>query len=251
MQEKTVQEAQSAIEAALAGLRDLASQLPEALKPLLQLAPPKGARVQVSLRHLKKDRQVKRSAPLHSWRADSGTVSISYELGEIERFPRYPEETQANIAITQGAVPPVPQTEVRVGDLVRGLASLGVPVLPRGEDRASDLVRALAEAERDPQFGFVSLKWFRDSFLPHQGLQWAAAPEHRHKALVEAINKNWILTTKVANPKNPQFPVTAIRLNRLLPEVRKILDQDGGNSAFMPITIPGESLSETVLRERR
>ncbi len=123
---------------------------------------------------------------------------------------------------------------------------------PRAEDPARDLMLALARAEQDPQLGFVSLKWFRDTYLPRQGHAWDVAPDARQRVLVEAINRGWILTSKVANPKNPQYPVTAIRVNRPLADVRRILDQEAGfASPFAPITIPGERLSETVLRERR
>ena len=115
-----------------------------------------------------------------------------------------------------------------------------------------DLLRALEKAEHEPQFGFVSLKWFRDVYLPRQGYSWAAAPESRQTVLVEAINRRWILTSKVANPKNPQFPVTAIKVNRPLAEVRKVLGREASFGAvFAPIPIAGEPLSESLLRERR
>ncbi|MGA2132370.1 MAG: hypothetical protein ABSH50_08765 [Bryobacteraceae bacterium] len=119
-------------------------------------------------------------------------------------------------------------------------------------DPARDIVLTLAKAELDPELGFVSLKWFRDSYLPLQGHSWAAVPDQRERVLVNAIERKWILTSKVENPKNPQFPVTAIQLNRPLAEVRAILDSDPGfRSTFNPIVMTGEPLSETVLRERR
>jgi hypothetical protein len=66
-----------------------------------------------------------------------------------------------------------------------------------------------------------------------------------------AIEERLILVAKVPNPKAPQFPVTTIRVNRLMPEVRAIL---GGGSlvdlGFHPIEIKGEPLSVTVIRER-
>jgi hypothetical protein len=57
--------------------------------------------------------------------------------------------------------------------------------------------------------------------------------------------------SKVPNPKSPQFPVTAIRLNRLLPEIQAILGEQVADSDFRPVDIRGEQLSATVLRERR
>jgi hypothetical protein len=121
-----------------------------------------------------------------------------------------------------------------------------------GEDRLSDLVRALDRAEGRPGYEFVSLKWFRDNALAHEGFSWAADEATRHDALREAIDRRWILTSKVANPRPPNFPVTAIRLNRQMPEVIAVLGgRAGGLPAFRPVPIRGEPLSMTVLRDRR
>ena len=46
--------------------------------------------------------------------------------------------------------------------------------LHSAEDRLSDLVRALDRAETRPGYEFVSLKWFRDAALLHEGFSWAA-----------------------------------------------------------------------------
>lgn len=118
-------------------------------------------------------------------------------------------------------------------------------------DLVSDLIKALDRAESQPGFDFVSLKWFRNAALPSEGLAWASADSIR-EVLRDAIDKRLILTSKVPNPKSPQFPVTAIRLNRLMPEVKAILGtRDEGLPDFQPVPIRGESLSATVLRERR
>jgi hypothetical protein len=171
---------------------------------------------------------VKRNAPADSWSPDSGLVSISYDTSPAGQ----PDALETDAA--GPAHPDAPPHPVHT------------------EDPARDLVLALARAANDPQLGFVSLKWFRDTYLPQQGYAWAAAPENRQRVLVEAIERRWILTSKVPNPKNPQYPVTAIRVNEPLADVRKILSQEAGlGSAFAPITIAGEPLSETVLRERR
>jgi hypothetical protein len=120
------------------------------------------------------------------------------------------------------------------------------------EDRLSDLVRALDRAEGRPGYEFVSLKWFRDSALVHEGYSWASDEFARHDLLREAIDRRWILTSKVANPRPPNFPVTAIRLNRQMPEVNEALGTRTGSSpVFRPVTIRGEALSETVLQDRR
>ena len=82
----------------------------------------------------------------------------------------------------------------------------------------ADLVRALDRAESRPGYGFVSLKWFRDGVLT--AFDWAQPDATRQNVLREAIEKRLVLTSKAPNPKSPEFPVTAIRLNRLLPEIR-------------------------------
>jgi hypothetical protein len=116
----------------------------------------------------------------------------------------------------------------------------------------SDLVRALDHVESRPGYSFVALKWFRDTSLPAEGFSWADAESTRQSILREAIEKRMILTSKVPNPKSPQFPVTAIRLNRLMPQVSAILGVRSPDVPdFQPVQIRGEGLSETVLRDRR
>lgn len=116
----------------------------------------------------------------------------------------------------------------------------------------TDLIRALDRAESRPRFDFVALKWFRDVALLEEGFAWVQSESARHNALRDAIERRLILTSRVPNPRSPQFPVTSIRLNRLLPEVQAILGTSGlGGEDFKPVAIRGESLSATVLRERR
>jgi hypothetical protein len=234
--EKTILEEQSEIEAALDHLPALAAQLPAALKPLVRLSPRKGFRVQVSLRrgNAKDSRQVKQNAPARSWLPDSGLVAIMYR-------PSTPEEDQA-----------AESTVEDVQDSLAKPAETATKPAETASDPVQDIVMALARAGKDPQLGFVSLKWFRDTYLPQQGYPWAAIPDERQRVLVNAIDRNWILTSRVANPKNPQFPVTAIKVNRPLSEVHSILEQEPGpRSGFNPVAMRGEPLSQTVLRERR
>jgi hypothetical protein len=120
------------------------------------------------------------------------------------------------------------------------------------EDRLVDTLRALERAEGRPGYEFVSLKWFRDTALLYEGFAWAVDNFARDDVLREAIDRRWILTSKVANPRPPNFPVTAIRLNRQMPEVIAALGGRTGNlPGFRPVPIRGESLSATVLRDRR
>ena len=121
-----------------------------------------------------------------------------------------------------------------------------------GSNRVSDLIRALDRAEARPGYGFVALKWFRDTALPLEGFSWTKVDSERHRVLSEAIERRAILLSKIPNPKSPQFPVTTIRLNRLMPEVRAILgNQDAVWTDFQPVSMRGENLSATVIRDRR
>jgi hypothetical protein len=141
------------------------------------------------------------------------------------------------------------ETETATGKLA---ASSQTANLASAEDRFSDLIRALDRAERRPGYQFVSLKWFRDTALVHEGFSWAANESARHDVLRDGIDRRWILTSKVANPRPPQFPVTAIRLNRQMPEVNAVLgSRAAGLPDFRPVSIRGEPLSATVLRDRR
>ncbi len=117
--------------------------------------------------------------------------------------------------------------------------------------RMTEMLRALDNAEQRPGYGFVSLKWFRDSVLPAVTPSFAD-PEARQSILLEGIEKRLLLTNKVPNPKNPSFPVTAVRINREHPEMAALLGPGrSGDSGFSPVEIRGEPLSETILRERR
>lgn len=183
---------------------------------------PQGYKVCVSLTD-QKGRKKKKNASADNWSPDSGEIRISFQpVGRVATpLSRSTSEPQKQVS----AAPANPLV---------------------------DLVRALAEAESRPGYQFVALKWFRDVFLPGQGSEWTQSETARQTVLREAIEKRLILTSKVANPKSPQFPVTAIRLNRLLPETQSILGLAPTLDAeFEPIEIRDESLSATVLRERR
>lgn len=114
------------------------------------------------------------------------------------------------------------------------------------------LIVSLDTAEHRPDFNFVSLKWFRDLFLPAEGHDWLESQAARQELIRDAIENGIILTSKVPNPKTPAFPVTAIRLNRRHPEVIAALGEKGAPlSDFEPVDIMGEPLSTTVLTDRR
>jgi hypothetical protein len=116
------------------------------------------------------------------------------------------------------------------------------------------LLTALQRAESTPGWNFVSLKKFRDEILPHEPFgpgSFQPTDVHWQEAIRSAIDKRLVLVGKVQNPRAPQFPVTTIRLNRLMPEVQAALGHSKNTLDFRPIHIKGEPLSATILRERR
>jgi hypothetical protein len=188
----------------------------DALRPLV----PKGYRVQVTLLD-QNERKKRRSASAETWSPESDLIQISFEK-------------ESEDASDEGVV------------------AGNAPQASRVESSLSDLIRCLDHAESRPGYTFVALKWFRDVALPASAPAWAQSDAVRSNVLRDAIERRIVLTGRIPNPKSPQFPVTTIKLNRLLPEVRAVLGAGSSiEEGFEPITIRGESLSATVLRERR
>ncbi len=214
----TIEQVESQLEEALSKLRS-----PEysALEPLLKPLIPKGYRAHVSL--VDKDQRKKRkNASADNWSPESGEVRICFEAFELSEQSS-PNESPATLNVQANA----------------------------SSEPVSDLVRALDRTEARPGYEFVALKWFRDVVLPSE-FEWARSESVRQTVLHEAIERRLILTSRVPNPKAPQFPVTAIRLNRVLADIRTILGtQEDSDREFNPVPIRGEGLSSTVLRERR
>jgi hypothetical protein len=167
-----------------------------------------------------------------SWKPETDSICIRFEP-----------------IVEQPKTLPLVATQTAAGAPSELLAKKSAPL---ASGPISDLIQALDRAEARPGYTFVALKWFRDSALLLEGLSWAATDSARKSVLSDAINRRLVLTNPVPNPKSPQFPVTAIRLNRLMPEVKTVL----GNGAdtvpdFHPVQIRGENLSATILRDRR
>jgi hypothetical protein len=133
------------------------------------------------------------------------------------------------------------------GDASPSATPQGVYVHPA----EAELLRALDRAEATPGWSFVSLKKFRDEILPAEDVPSIRSDVERQNVLRSAIDKRLILKKPVPNPKSPQFPVTSIRVNRLMPEVQEVLGKPKPDLDFHPIHIKGEPLSATILRERR
>src|SRR5260370_35858180 len=198
------------------------------LETFLQPLVPKDYRVHVSLLD-KSGRKKKKNASANNWSPDSGEIRIFFEPAT---------QSSSSDRVKPESIPiPAKSTERK-------------PAMTSGP--VSDLIRVLDRTESRPGYEFVALKWFRDVVLTTEGFEWALSDSMRQSVLREAIERRLVLTSKVPNPKSPQFPVTTIRLNRLLPDTQAILGAKGiSGSEFDPIEIRGENLSATVLRERR
>jgi hypothetical protein len=226
----TIEEVESRLEQSL--------EKSDALRPFV----PKGYRVQVTLLD-QNERKKRRSASAETWSPESDLIQISFER-ESE------DGSEESVAVDS-----VPQAS-RIESSDRPIASHDPDPRSAISDSLSDLIRCLDHAESRPGYTFVALKWFRDVALPASAPAWAQSDAVRSNVLRDAIERRIVLTGRIPNPKSPQFPVTTIKLNRLLPEVRTVLGAGGApgdlnDEGFEPITIKGESLSATVLRERR
>ena len=106
-----------------------------------------------------------------------------------------------------------------------------------------ELIRSLQRAGRREGFEFVSLKWFRDLFLPAEQYAWTDSLEARSREIGDAIDEGAILTYKVPNTRSPEFPVTAIRLNHEHPDVRAVLGEAPSRSGgLQPVGLRGQHL---------
>lgn len=208
--------------------KQVAKELCEPLKNLDLL--PEGYRCSVQLRGKKNRKPKTAEFNEKNWSPETDSICIS--------FKPISEEAEAE-----------PQSAAQ--NATTAPSNNPAKSIPQAVDSLSDLVHALARIESRPGYEFVALKWFRDVALPSEGFSWANADSIR-QILRDTIDRRLILVSKVANPKSPQFPVTAIRLNRLMPEVAAILgNKDAGMPDFRPVPIRGENLSVTMLRDRR
>jgi hypothetical protein len=200
------------------------SQSLNALPPQFHL---RDYRLQIQLTNQDGRRTRSNASAEKYWSPESGEIRISFEPATPKAARRI--ETKA------------PEIEVE-----------RVPRAPALPAELCDLVRQLDHAEKRPGHDFVALKWFRDVVLPAVRPEWSDA-DARNNALRDAIDRGLVRTNKVPNPKSPSFPVMAVRLNRSADEVCAILGASGGEAGtrFRPLPIRGESLSSSILRERR
>ena len=220
------------IEDALCAIRRLPN-LPAELRALRHLCPSNGKRPRVKLCHQGKEKYpaIHRTASAHRWTPDAACyVRIEYVAGEGDNGAHARDTAHPNVDENEGTA------------AERGAAKSPI----------RELLSALLAAEADPKLHFVSLKWFRDTFLPTRGFEWTKSAEDRQAAIADAIGRKLVSTGKVPNPKSPNFPVTTIRVNRTNPAVSELLSGEPTTTRpFRPIAIRGEPLSETILRDRR
>ena len=91
-------------------------------------------------------------------------------------------------------------------------------------DALADLIEVLLDAEDNPQLHFVALKFLRDRLLPQSRLPWARSPHACQSVIADAIERGILATSKKPNPRNPDYPVTAVELNREHPVAASILE---------------------------
>lgn len=202
--------------------------------PDLGYSLPQSHQVKVSL--LDSSGRKKRSnAAAENWSPVLGRIEVRFE-------PVAQEQKQIDSQISRTAANESPTK-----------AEKSAKDIPGVHPAEAELLLALDRAESRPGWNFVPLKKFRDEILPQEHLRSLANTDVHHRSVLESvINKKLVLVGKVPNPKSPQFPVTTIRLNRLMPEVKAVLGQNTSSDLdFHPIEIPGEPMSTTILRERR
>jgi hypothetical protein len=203
----------------------------------LQYSIPAQYRLKISL--LDANGRKKRStASAENWSPDSGRIEISFEAGyqqmHADQIQGSDLSRQMRTRRNPSGDPPERHRE------------------PAGSDPLALLVKALDRAESRPGWSFVPLRKFRDEILVAENIPSMRTDIERQNVLRSAIDKKLVLVGRVPNPKTPEFPVTTVRLNRLMPEVQRFIGH--GHAAdldFHPLQIPGEPLSATVLRERR
>lgn len=220
----SIPEAEEIIEEAL---NELAfSQDPGLARALHFLAPP-GYQAIVELCS-ENGRSKRRTASAQTWSPEEDEVRIYFERVGAAEHPVHSARAQRPASTHALAEDEEPREVIAPADL---------------DARVSELCAALAEAERGGH-AFIALKWFRDSFLPRKSYRWNQNPESRQAVLAEAIQRNVVLTSKIANPKTPAYPTTTIRLNHAEAGISEEAQR------FHPVAVQGEPFANELEEER-
>ena len=227
MRSDHLEELERAIAQALLKVRELSAQnaLPPVLQPLNLIAPPRGFHVQVELKPYTDHAREDDWEHDERWDARNGEVRIGYEPAREDAVREERQERN-----DRGWHP----------DEQRGPLAPSGP--PDSQTAMRDVVRVVARAEGDPAFKFLALKFLRDQLLPRQ-VAWASLPHEAQIQINYAIDQGVLVTTKVENPRMPQYPVTAVQLNREHPLVGEVLGaaQGSGESMRSPAGAEGRA----------
>lgn len=216
----TISEVEESIRQSLEGLRNI--PFSEEVKAGLSFLLRPGYRPVIQL---EEDGRKKRSnAAASNWNPDTGEIVIFFEKEEtaqpgnlLRKHPIQEEPSHPHASS--------PEEEQEVTSL-----------------QIQQCCQALAEAEKAGR-SFIALKWFRDDALVSHHYAWTADAESRQRVLARAIEMGTIKTSKIPNPKNPQFPTTTVSLNRER-------SQAGVTPRFNPVPVRGEPVSYTIMRDR-
>lgn len=233
---KTISEVEAKVQAGLEALRNvpLSPEITQALKFLL----PDGLSPVVQFEE--DGRKKRSSAAASNWNPRTGEIRIYFDpisaAGEqkTDSSPLRP----SSLGTAQDIHPPVQPLKPQ-GLPSQATHAENVLVSPQ---EIVECCQALAAAEKSNR-QFIALKWFRDDFLATVDLPWATSIQRRQRVLSQAIEMGKIDAKKIPNPRAPQFPTTAISLNRSMPT-------PGVPPRFQPVSIRGEAASTTLLRDR-
>jgi hypothetical protein len=205
-----IEDLEDALARALVAVRELdaGGALPPVLQPLTLLAAPRGFVVNVELRPFEDPDHPGEFAEDSRWDARKGDVLITYEQGRDDGWRDERRDERRGWRDGPSELPATPDPTLAI----------------------EDVVRVLGRAEDDPNFSFVALKFLRDQLLPRH-VAWAAIPHEAQIQINRAIDAGAVATTKVENPRQPQYPVTAVKLNRDNEIVQRVLAAAGSSAA--------------------
>ena len=113
------------------------------------------------------------------------------------------------------------------------------------DPRFARFIRELDRLERVRRFVWIG--YLAKERLPEIGFH----SKEVNEVLDRSVDEGIITLGKVPNPKNPDYPATAVQLNHEHPIVLQLLDSTGRSDGFRPVAIRGEPASVTLVRERR
>jgi len=118
---------------------------------------------------------------------------------------------------------------------------------PRTVDPLAERVISSLDAQ-ERRRDFVWAGFVVKDLLPAQGIE----PREAQTLFDRLVDEGVLLLEKRANPNNPDFKTTVVKLNRDNDAVQAVLARVGNSiKSFQPVPIRGEPASATLIRERR